>query len=281
MSNLIKYPFVSFSKEDAVVIHHDGEKEDIKQETGEHKTLIRSLEEVEKERALYQQAKELKELSEESDSFEAGMPVVNMDEQWKQKEEDANRLSQQIISEARSQAMSILQQAEQQRDAIITAATEEGMRLGHEQGIAKANEELQQQRQKLEEIGRQKEKEYEDLIAEVEPRYVDVLCGLIQKITGVMVTDKRDVFLHLIRSGIADMDPARHYTIRVPEEDLAYVENHKDDILFRIGTDASIDVQEEKGLEKGDCINETDNQMIDCGFRTQITNLVTTLKLLV
>ncbi|MFR1027821.1 MAG: hypothetical protein ACLSD6_00425 [Clostridium sp.] len=36
-----------------------------------------------------------------------------------------------------------------------------------------------------------------------------------------------------------------------------------------------------KSLSEGDCIIETDNQMIDCGFRTQLDNMVRTLRMLV
>ena len=39
-------------------------------------------------------------------------------------------------------------------------------------------------------------------------------------------------------------------------------------------------MQEEKGLAEGECIIETDTQMIDCGFRTQLDNLINTLRML-
>ncbi len=89
------------------------------------------------------------------------------------------------------------------------------------------------------------------------------------------------MLLHLIRSGISDTQPSNRYTLRVSSDDLTLVENHLDEILMNIDSGVSIDVKEEKGLEKNECIIETDTQMVDCGFRTQLDNLITTLHMLV
>ena len=55
-------------------------------------------------------------------------------------------------------------------------------------------------------------------------------------------------------------------------------------MLFRsmdkTGITGTLEVQEEKGLLDGECIIETDTQMIDCGFRTQLENMISTLRML-
>ena len=40
------------------------------------------------------------------------------------------------------------------------------------------------------------------------------------------------------------------------------------------------EVQEEKSLKDGECIIETDSQMMDCSFHTQLKNMTDTLRLL-
>ena len=144
-----------------------------------------------------------------------------------------------------------------------------------------AQEEIQAQKDELSGQQLKKEQEYRQMLAETEGRYVDVLCNLIRKLSGVILTDRKDVILHLIRSGIADMEPAKHYIIRVASDDLLYVEGEKDALVEKAGITGTIEVQEEKSLSEGDCIIETDNQMIDCGFRTQLDNMVRTLRMLV
>ena len=84
-----------------------------------------------------------------------------------------------------------------------------------------------QEKIELLELQLKKEQEYRQMLAETEGRYVDVLCNLIRKLSGVILTDRKDVILHLIRSGIADMEPAKHYIIRVASDDLLYVEGER------------------------------------------------------
>ena len=119
------------------------------------------------------------------------------------------------------------------------------------------------------------------MVSEMEAQYVEILCDLVRKLTGVLLRDKKDVLLHLIRSSFSDIQPSSHYTLRVSSEDLTLVENHLDEILMNTESGISLDVKEETGLEKHECIIETDTQMVDCGFRTQLDNLITTLHMLV
>ena len=135
-------------------------------------------------------------------------------------------------------------------------------------------------RAELEESRRSMEQEHRQMVSEMETQYVGVLCDLVKKLTGVLINDKKDVLLHLIRSSISDLKPSGHYTLRVSPEDLTLVENHLDEIQMDMESGISLDVREEKGLEKNECIIETDTQMVDCGFRTQLGNLITTLHML-
>ena len=58
------------------------------------------------------------------------------------------------------------------------------------------------------------------------------------------------------------------------------MERHKDEFQMYLGADTVLELQEEKGLKRYQCIIETDNQMVDCGFQTQLENLITTLRML-
>ena len=185
------------------------------------------------------------------------------------------------IAEARQQANEIVEQANNRKNQILEEGRQEGITRGYEEGLLQAQEEIQAQKDELSGQQLKKEQEYQQMLAETEGRYVDVLCNLIRKLSGVILTDRKDVILHLIRSGIADMEPAKHYIIRVASDDLLYVEGEKDALMEKAGITGTIEVQEEKSLSEGDCIIETDNQMIDCGFRTQLDNMVRTLRMLV
>lgn len=278
MSNLIKYPFVNMQGKESRVIKYEPEPEKFVPLDQRKKVVMKSLEEVEEEKALKVLEDEAAASAEAE--FEAGMPVVNFDEILKQKSEEANKEADSIIQRAREDAESILADTRQQLDDMREQARQEGIALGREEGLSQAQEEIERIETELAERRQQQEQEYEKMIQETEGHYVEILCSLIRKLTGVIISDRRDVILHLIRSGIADMEPAKRYTIRVCTEDLLYIESNKEDIQEKTGITGTLEVQEEKGLLEGECIIETDTQMIDCGFQTQLENLITTLRML-
>lgn len=278
MSNLIKYPFVNLQGKETKVIQYETDEGKFVPFDQKKKVVVKSLDEVEKEKEL--QIMEEKEDVKDSE-FSAGVPVTNFDEMFKQKSEEADKEAASILENAREEAREIVQEAREQADAVRENARQEGTVLGKEEGFREAQEEIEQIKEDLFERKRQQEQEYEKMIQETEGQYVDILCSLIRKLTGVIVSDRKEVILHLIRSGIADIEPAKHYTIRVCAEDLLYIESNKEDILEKTGITGTLEVQEEKGLTEGECIIETDKQMIDCGFQTQLGNLIGTLRMLV
>lgn len=278
MSNLIKYPFVNLQGKETKVIQYETDEGKFVPFDQKKKVVVKSLDEVEKEKEL--QIMEEKEDVKDSE-FSAGVPVTNFDEMFKQKSEEADKEAASILENAREEAREIVQEAREQADAVRENARQEGTVLGKEEGLREAQEEIEQIKEDLFERKRQQEQEYEKMIQETEGQYVDILCSLIRKLTGVVVSDRKEVILHLIRSGIADVEPAKHYTIRVCAEDLLYIESNKEDILEKTGITGTLEVQEEKGLTEGECIIETDKQMIDCGFQTQLGNLISTLRMLV
>lgn len=259
LSNLIKYPFVNMQGKEAVVISYE-EKDSFVPLKESTKVILSGEEEI----------KGVQEETAESETEENDRLA-----------EEAKQQAEWILSEAREQAARIHEEAEKSAQLLRQAAQEEGRNLGHGEGLAMAEEELGKIRAELEESRRSLEQEHRQMVSEMETQYVEVLCDLIRKLTGVLLRDKKDILLHLIRSSFSDIQPSSHYTVRVSSEDLTLVENHLDEIQMNMEPGISLDVKEEKGLEKNECIIETDTQMVDCGFRTQLDNLITTLHMLV
>lgn len=275
MSNLIKSPFVNLQGKETRVIQYETEDKKFVPFDNQKKVVMRSLKEVEEER-------EARKAQEETAAaeFEAGVPVTNFDEIFQQRTEEAEKEAEHMITRAREDAEKMLADARQQMDEMREQARQEGLSLGREEGIRQGQDEIDRMRMELEAESRKQKQEYDEMIQQTEEQYVDILCALLRKITGVVVSDQRDVILHLIRSGIADMEPARRYTVHVCTEDLLYIESNKEAIRKETGITGTLEVQEEKGLSRGECMIETDTQMIDCGFRTQLDNLIRTLRML-
>ena len=181
---------------------------------------------------------------------------------------------------ADKEAAQILEQARQEADDVRQQAFDQGFEEGKAEGIRRGQSEIENEKNEILQEKDNFRKQYEDTMAQMEPKFADVLCTLLQKLTGVLVSDQREVLTYLIHRTMMDMEPSSKFVLRVSTEDFPYMEAHKEEILMKAGVDAAVEVQEEKSLKDGECIIETDSQMMDCSFHTQLKNMTDTLRLL-
>lgn len=256
LSNLIKYTFVNFDKDDSYVIDYE-KKEKVAEEP-----------ELQMAQAP------------DPEGFEAGVPVKNFDQVWEEKQEEAREQARVVLDEADKEAAQILDRARQEVESVRQQAFDQGYEEGKAEGIRQGQSEIENAKSEILQEKKNFQKQYEDTMAQMEPKFADVLCTLLQKLTGVLVSDQKEVLAYLIHRTMTDMEPSSKFVLRVSTEDLPYMEAHKEEILMKAGVDATVEVQEEKSLKEGECIIETDSQMMDCSFRTQLKNMTDTLRLL-
>ena len=286
MSNLIKYPFVNMQGKKAVVIDNNDEDAAKFVPLRDDKIKIRTISEIEAEKALLRKNDEEAEENSAGDSaqegsFQSGLPVTNFDELLQEHTKEAENRADEIVEAARKQAEKIKDEALIAADAARASAYEEGKNQGYEEGIAAASQEIQQREEELAEAARQQREEFASCVAAIESKYVDIVVSLVRKLTGVIIEDKEDLILYLIRTTAQELEPSENYKIRVSSEDIYFLEARRGELADVIGDEVSLEFIEEKGLEKGQCIIETDSQMVDCGFQTQLDMLVRDLKMLV
>lgn len=285
LSNLIKYQFVNLKSQDTFLVDPEKKGDKFIPLKKDSRVKIRTLEEVEreeKEKAERKKEAELRASEERAQEEESSTDVsaADYDGMLEQKTEEAEAAAEKILQDARQQAETAVHTAEEEADQIRQAAREEGFESGRQEGLAQVEEETARIRAELEAEEQQMQQDYQALVEQLEPQYVNILCSLIQKLTGVLMEENKDLLLHLIRSSIVDMEAASRYTIRVSPEDALTLEKYRDGISKEVGK-AAIEIQEDKGLAKDECMIETDRQMVDCGFKTQLDNLLMTLRMLV
>ncbi len=261
MSNLIKYPFTpDLRKKDVYVVN---------------------TEEKEKFASFNKKLKEQKQQEEDQNKeFVTGLPIRNDMKILEECKENAKEEAARILEEAKSSADQLLLDAQNNVKMIHSDAYETGKAEGFSAGEVAAKEQYRLLEEELQEKMEQKEAEYKALIDEIEPRYVEVMISLIQKLTGVILENHNELLLYLIKQCVGNLDKSKKYIIRVSKEDIHRIEPHKEEIK-EIAGGASVEYWEEKGLNKNECIIETDTQMVDCGFQTQLSKLTETLRFLV
>lgn len=290
LSNLIKYPFVNMQGKETVVIDNNSEGAEFVpfRDKG---VKIKTISEIEAEKALLRAvgassgetavASEDAEKKDGSGEFKAGLNVTNFDELFQQHQKEAEDKAAQVVEEARKQAERIRSEAEIAAETARKRAYEDGREQGYSEGMALAEQEIQQKEEELSQLARQQREELADCMEQIEEKYVSIVISLVKKLTGVVMEGKDDIILYLIHTAAQDLEVSENYRIRVSSEDIYFLESRKEEVLQALDGEAFVEFVEEKGLEKGQCIIETDTQMVDCGFHTQLDSLVQNLKMLV
>lgn len=292
MSNIIKYPFVDMRGKEAVIIDNNKDDAFVPLFDGKSKSAavpkmesdsmqFKTISQIEAEKALQAEQAGKEEAPDADHGFRAGLPKTDFDRMFQERQKEAQDTADQLIDEAKKRAEKITGDAQIAADAARASGYEEGKNQGYTDGMAAAEQEIRQKEAELAENARLQREEFDSCVAEIETRYVDIVIALVRKLTGVVIEGRDDLILYLIRTAAQELEPSRMYKVRVSSDDVYYLEAHQAEIADSIGDDVSIEFIEEKGLEKGQCILETDSQMVDCGFQTQLDMLIRDLKMLV
>lgn len=195
--------------------------------------------------------------------------------------EAAEAEAERIVAEARAQALEIETQARHDAEVQKAGAVEEGMRQGYDEGYARGMAEADSLKQELAEKKRQLEAEYDALLEDLEPRFIETITDVYSHIFGVDLSDNRDILVHLIDATLRKVESSKTFIVHVSAEDYPYVNMQKQTLMEGAAAGRGlIEIIEDIALAKGDCLIETDGGIFDCGLGTQLEELTKKLRML-
>ena len=181
-----------------------------------------------------------------------------------------------VLSDAREEVKKLLAGAKVDAEEIRKQAYADGLR----QGEQKAKEKYDSMKVRLEaEVKRQKE-DYERQVSELEPAFAEILIKLLEKLTGVLLAEKQGIIAYLLEQAIRGIEPGMTYLVHVSAEDFPLANSKKGELLRDLKEGAVLEIIEDRTMQKGQCIIETDSRIFDCGIDTQMKNLAGDLRLL-
>lgn len=210
------------------------------------------------------------------EGFEEGLKAVVVDPIVT--EEEQMKRAGAIIEKAKKEAAKILEDAKEEAQTLKANTIEEARTQGYEEGKKKGSTEIEQIKRSLLEQKEVLKKEYDEMLVQTSQQVTELMISLISKLTGIFVEDKTDIILYLVEKALLDDESMDDYTIRVSREDLDVLSSKKEYIEGIIGKDVQILV--DTGLNKNQCLIETENKVINCSLDVQLSNLITDLKLL-
>lgn len=288
MSNLIKNVYFTVDESDKRVIDSDIHGKDV------HPEIYEQQQDDEIKPFNFRQLSLDEETDDENvnsqiDDFNEGMNIISVDEvreEEKQKlseelEEEKNR----ILSEAKEQAQLIVDEANNSAEEIKNQAFEEGKNQGLEEGRNQAFMQLEEQKNELEQEYEAKFKEVDQMAERLEPQYAELVVNLVEKLTGVVCADKKDVIIYLIdnalRTNVVNgIEKTKKITLHISKEDMGIVSAKRDELQQQVGSDKELDIIEDASLMHNQCIIDLDSKIIDCSLDAQLDNLKEQLRML-
>lgn len=213
-------------------------------------------------------------LSDGSDFTEIGQPV-----------EYDGPSPEELIEEARLKIAKMEEEAsahlEMERNRVIGEAKESGYREGFERGKLDGLNQVDELKEGLEEERRKIYQEYQQLVEELEPQFIDHLTGIYEHLFQVEIGVYRDVLVHLITRAMSRIEGAKDYLVHVSKEDFPYITMQKKQIQAEsMMGNSTMEIIEDLSLKKNECLIETEGGIFDCGLGTQLSELTRKLKLL-
>lgn len=277
-SNIVKWNYTNFQKQDKLVIDSDSRVDLL----AEILTVPKGTAEAVIEAAAAREALPDGEVTGTEESFAAlsAKTLSAGSEELEEKRLLFLQEAEELVANARLEAESILETAKQEAEEIKTSAYNVGRDDGYKAGMDAGEKELAVLEQKLREQDEGREEEYNKKLREAEPRFVDIMISLIEKITGVVVENKREVILHLVHNGIKQTGRSDKYRLQCSSEDYPLLEGEKERLGNMLGLSGGIEIIENPDFIKNQCVIEADSTIIDCSLDVQLKNLIENLKLL-
>jgi flagellar assembly protein FliH len=185
------------------------------------------------------------------------------------------------LSAARLEAEHILVSAQAESDFAKRMAAEEGHEQGYLEGLAKAMDEITTMKTEVHEERIKLHQEYEQLVADLEPRFIEMITDIYKQVFKVELKEKAHIVAHLAANAMRESDENKNFIIRVSTEDYPYLDQNRDKIRNEAAVgQAHIEIIKDHTLAAGDCLIETGGGVFDAGFDTQLAGLNEKLRLL-
>lgn len=189
------------------------------------------------------------------------------------------------IEQATEEAERILAEAKAQADAVLKQAYLDAKNLREEakvQGVAEANvtmqKTLKEKREALEAAystrKRDLEQEYTSKRDNMESDLVDVILEVFNKVFHIQFDNKKHILMHLINDAILNIEGDRKFRIKVADSNVLFLENHREDIMERVGHGIELEFIADSTMDGNGCLIETDSGVFDCSLGTQLENLI-------
>ena len=191
--------------------------------------------------------------------------------------EEENEKLQSLYAEAQN----IIDNANAEAEGIKENAYNEASASGYEAGYNEGMAAVESMKAELEAHRAELDRQYQTMIDELEPLFIDKLTDIYQHIFGVELEQYSALVKNLLIDTINSNSDARNIIIHISKADYPFIMEERADILTETGMQSdNVEFVQDATLNSTDCIIETDNGVFDCSLDTELKELKRKLLLL-
>ena len=190
-------------------------------------------------------------------------------------EEECRLLRMEAEEECKRMIADSAKRTETERANVLNDAK----RSGYEEGRQQALQETEALRQELLQKISDQEADYEKKLETLEPDIVELIIGIVHNLTGVLLDERRDIILHIIRHSMLGIENSSNFIVRVSKEDFDFLNSRKQELMNELQGN-KIEIIVDPLLTRSQCTIETDTRIIDCSLDVQLKNLTSDLRML-
>ncbi|MBV8355798.1 MAG: hypothetical protein JO101_10795 [Candidatus Eremiobacteraeota bacterium] len=211
-------------------------------------------------------------ISSGSSSFEVAEPQIDWEELRSQTEalvEAAASEGEAILREAHDRAAAILEATRGSAGDVTARAQEGGHQAGYAAGTDAAQAEMDSMLSTMRGLIEMARVERHKIIESAEPEIVRLAMGIAEQILHKQVDYDRSVVVEMVKAAIGRLVDRESITVRVNPVDLARMQQHRDEVLA-LGETKHVRVIEDRRVDPGGVIVETDSGTLDARIKTQV-----------
>ena len=188
---------------------------------------------------------------------------------------------EELIAEAQAEIEEMRKEAEKNISFLKKRSMEEGKHQGYEEGRRQAMIELEAAKRELEQQAKALEQEYQRLIDELEPKFIQTLTGIYEEIFHVDLKGYKGILMHVIGNTIRQIEGSKEFLIHVNKNDYGVLLEQKEVLLKGLPTQGvSIELISDTTLHENECMIEANSGIYDCSIGVQLEELTRKLRLL-
>lgn len=189
-------------------------------------------------------------------------------------QEQARSESGELISAARAMAEGIVESARERADAealdIRGQAWKSGFAEGREVAEKQASEQGEALAHDLHTLIDGLNRGREDMVSRFEQDIISLSLAIAKKIVNVAIKKDDIIFEALIKNALNQMKREGKLSIRLSEEDCSRMFSNGSASFLLGGETVTVNVISDPLLKEGDCILESDAEIVDAGVESQI-----------